>query len=132
MATANIFKVSVLPANFSPNGIYLVPGDAGLVELYVANNTGSSVRKLDPTAEIMSGFLAFSDTAPDLQTTDSPMWWNTATGTLYVRFRAQNGSQSWVEAAPATDFPAFGGNGTANTMSHSDHWHDSMEIHSEW
>lgn len=132
MAQMKAHKVLALPDNFAPNDIYYLAKAPGIVEIYVANSTGTSARKVDQTQEILAQFMSTSATAPDLIETDYLLWWNSTKGTLYVRFVNPDGQAQWVEAAPATDFPAFAGNGTANTMSHSDHWHDNIHIEAEW
>lgn len=55
-ADLKVYKVSVLPATFVASAIYLVPvsGSATLLDIYVADSTGTTVRNIISKSEIAS------------------------------------------------------------------------------
>lgn len=131
MASSKFFKVLALPSTLVANAFYAVGKTGNLVDLYVVNSAGTIARKLDPTDDVIATMIATGTTAPAPASTKAVFWWNPNTGTLFYRYN-NSGNPQWVEAMPSQVVPQFAGNGTANTMSHSDHYHTTLDIESQW
>lgn len=121
-----IKKVASVP---QPDGQGKYVGDTlyfvrsgGRLELWLTSADGSTISHLPTQAEILSSTVAYQDLPPALPN-EIPFWMNTSTFTLYVQYD-DGRSVQWVEAIPSHHVPEFGGNGTAETMSRSDHHHD--------
>lgn len=131
MALFKIKKVNALPAEFEANTMYAVADGAAALKVFISSDDALSVRNIPTSDEMMSSVILFSETAPAL-TVPQLFWWDTTVGCMYVKYN-DGTRQQWIEGAPAIPFPAFGGNGTAETMSRSDHWHDTIRVESpEW
>lgn len=131
MAEQSFLKVLALPEQFTPNAVYMVSAaGSSTFELYVANNAGTAVRKLDPGEEILSKVVSYDAVAPDPATTPYKFWWDASTGALFVRYENE-GQPTWVEAMPSNVLE-LDGNGTSNKAARADHTHDSVQIESDW
>ncbi len=132
--TAKLFKVAALPQTLEPNGIYFVKNATGF-DLYVADKTGASTSKLDIADEVTANLVATAPTAPDPETSPAVMWWDSSSGTLFVKYES-NGVKTWVEAQPTQPIPQFGAtgglNGVADTMARSDHEHNHLVVEADW
>ena len=115
-----------------PNTLYLVKSATGeLVNAYVTNTAGDAILRFADEQYIRRNYITVSDTPPDLPC-ETQLWWDSATGNMFIQYDDGN-SVSWVEAIPGQVLPEFGGNGVANTMSRSDHFHYGVELTSaEW
>lgn len=131
MAEQSFLKVLALPEQFTPNAVYMVSAaESSTFELYVANNAGTAVRKLDPGEEILSKVVSYDAVAPDPALTPYKFWWDATTGALFVRYENE-GQPTWVEAMPSNVLE-LDGNGTSNKAARADHTHDSVQIESDW
>lgn len=127
MSSLTFKKVNALPLTYTPSTMYMVKtARPGIAEIFISDNTGTSVMHLSTSEDILQESVLFSVTAPSTDTT-SKFWWKTDTGALFVLY--DDGTDvNWVEASPSIAVPEFDGNGTANTMARSDHWHDSLVL----
>jgi len=122
----------VLPQTYTPDTLYFVKNAAsGLMGIYVSDSLGQTVRHVITREEIVSNYITISDTAPALPH-ETQLWWSSVTGTLYIQYFDGN-NILWVEAINSITVPEFAGNGTANTMSRSDHYHTTITLSAaEW
>lgn len=131
MALFNIRKVAALPAIFEANTMYAVADGVAGLKLFISSDDALSVRHLPTSDEMISSVIVFSETPPAL-TVPQLFWWDATTGSLCIKYN-DGDRQQWVESAPSIPFPAFGGNGEAETMARSDHWHNSVRVeNAEW
>lgn len=123
-------QASAVPQTWEGNTFYMITDGVGGMAIYVTNDDGSEVRHTPLVSELGGKAVVFAETAPDPLTTPEGMWWDTTNGVLFIKY--DDGSTvAWVEASPSPsvpDVPAFAGNGVADTMSRSDHWHESVTI----
>lgn len=136
MATAKIHKVLALPGVLEANAIYMIPqADPDTFLLYAANSAGTAVKQLGVSGEVLAGVIVTSPTAPDPATSDAMFWWDSGSGSLFVKY-VSNGEPAWVEAQPTAIVPQFEGSGglfgVKDTMARSDHSHESIVIDAEW
>lgn len=123
-------RAAALPALKEANTFYMISNGAELLEIHVTNEDNSQCRRIPLESDLAVQTVAFSTTAPALDGKES-FWWETSTGILFVKFD-NAGSPVWVEAVPSVSLPDFAGNGTAVTMSRSDHWHEGVMVHGTW
>lgn len=121
-----IIKALALPAVLVPNATYLIADGDTLFKMYVVNSDGSAARHIASTDEILSQTVLVSDTAP-AASVPQMLWWDSVSATLFVKFNHGNGVD-WMEAMPSLTIPDFAGNGTATTVSRSDHFHTTISI----
>lgn len=59
-----------------------------------------------------------------------PLWYHTDLLKTFVNLAETLGVDDdvWVDSNPVPTLPAFGGNGEAETMARSDHWHDGARV----
>lgn len=127
MSALIVKKVNALPLVYTPNTLYLVKTEiAGIMEMFLSNNTGDNVLHLSTSNDVLESSVLFSTTAPSVDT-PSKFWWKSDSASLFVLYN-DGSSKHWVEASPSIAVPEFDGNGTANTMARSDHWHDSIVL----
>ena len=129
--TISIQKVTALPSRDLVTNLYPVntlffvkAGD--FFELHLTSNDGATIKRLPTVEDINSNLPIFSTTPPPLPSV-SKFWYHTGEGSLYVAYD-DGTSENWVEALSTIEFPTFAGNGTAETMSRSDHHHDSTYV----
>ena len=128
----NFTKVSALPEVLVANTMYIVPSSkkAGLVDFYITDRDGQHAYNNMGVNDLNSIF-SYATEAPDLSGLEV-FWWDPVAGQLMVKYN-DGSNVGWIEATPATPVPGFGGNGTAATMSHSDHTHETIDlIESDW
>lgn len=115
-----------------PSTLYLVKGaTAGRLKIFVSDSLGEQLLEASNDEDIFSSYITISDTTPALPHSRQ-LWWNSATGVLYVQYN-DGSAYHWVEAISNLGVPEFAGNGTASTMSRSDHWHEGVMLSvSEW
>ena len=132
MTSLIVKRVNALPMVYSANTLYLVKTSRpGIMEMYLSNAAADSVFHLSTADDVLQESVLFSNTAPSIDTT-SKLWWKTDTATLFVLYD-DGDSKNWVEASPNIAVPEFDGNGVADTMARSDHWHDSLVLQgAEW
>ena len=124
-------KVLELPQTLTANTIYFVPGErSGMLDIYVSDDSGDVAYRTTSTSDI-TDIYSTAETAPAISGNEL-LWWDPTTGSLMVKYN-DGTSTNWIEATPAIAIPAFAGNGTAETMSRSDHFHSSVEmVACEW
>ncbi len=115
-----------------PSTLYLVKGETiGRLKIYVSDSLGENLLEASNDADIFSSYITVSETTPALPHSRQ-LWWNSTNGTLYVQYD-DGTTLSWVEAVSSVKIPEFAGNGEANTMSRSDHWHEGVMLSkSDW
>lgn len=116
--------VDALPTEgFVPNAIYLfkAPG-AEQAQMYKADNAGTSLVKFSDSVDIKNS-LMFTGNVPPALDAGYVLWYNTDEFALFL-----NTGEAWVEAIAVPEIPAFAGNGEANTMARSDHYHEGFVI----
>ena len=126
MAIFNIRKVITLPLEFEPNTLYAIPDGVTGLKLYMSSDDGATVRSVPTSDELMSSMIVFSITAPAVEVPQL-FWWDVSTGTLFVKYDDGDRVQ-WVEGSPSIPFPSFAGNGVAESMARSDHWHNTITV----
>lgn len=119
-----------LPAQLEPSTFYMIAQGDQLMEIHVTNADASQVRRVPLKEDIVTDVVSHVETAPDV-TGPEYFWLEPSTGTLFVKYE-NNGNPVWIEAAPSVAVPEFGGNGSATTMSRSDHTHDSVGVQGNW
>jgi hypothetical protein len=131
-SSLRIEKCLALPLEYTANTLYLVKeANSNIVKVFISDNTGATLGHVPTTEDILGSTILYSDTTPELPNS-SMFWWDTTTGALYVQFISGE-TTVWVEAMPSIDVPEFGGDGTADTMSRSDHTHSLITLTvSEW
>lgn len=134
MATTKLYKVAALPQTLEANAVYFVKNPTGF-DLYIANSAGTEASKLAIADEVTANLVATSPVPPDPETSPAVMWWDSSSGTLFVKYES-NGKQAWVEAQPTQPIPVFGGTGglygTSENMARDDHQHDKLVIEADW
>lgn len=134
MAQTKLYKLAVLPQTYEADAVYFIKNSTGF-DLYIANKDGTGVVKLDIADEVTGNLVATSPVAPDPAVSPAVMWWDSSTGTLFVKYES-NGVKTWVEAQPSQPILQFAGTGgdfgTADTMARSDHSHSSFVIEADW
>jgi hypothetical protein len=115
-----------------PSTLYLVKGaTAGRLKIFVSDSLGENLLEASNDEDIFSSYITLNATAPALPHSRQ-LWWNTTNGVLYVQYD-DGASIHWVEAINSVKVPEFSGNGAANTMSRSDHWHEGVVLSkSDW
>ncbi len=115
-----------------PSTLYLVKGaTAGRLKIYVSDSLGENLLEASNDEDIFSSYITVTGTAPALPHSRQ-LWWNTVNGVLYVQYN-DGSTVHWVEAINSVKVPEFAGNGVANTMSRSDHWHEGVVLSkSDW
>lgn len=128
----NFLKLNALPSTFVPNTAYLIAkAGTSFFDLYISSTDGSAVKHIANMDDMLGNTVLYADAPPTLPN-KSPLWWNTATGVLFIQY-VNGASQSWVEAISSVAIPEFAGTGTAITMSRSDHTHSSILLaDAEW
>lgn len=122
----NIVRVNALPGELEANTIYMVKGVGTELELYVTGDDVLQVRHIPTRGELLQGVVMYSPEAPVLPSA-TPLWYDTTSLTLFVQY-TDGTETAWVEAIPSIAVPDFAGNGTANTMARSDHFHTSIDL----
>lgn len=125
MSQINIARVLALPEIPVVNTLYFVSIPGNKMELHFCGESGAT-KHISTEEEVLNQVTVRSPTPPALPC-KSPLWWNTAEGTLYVQYNDGN-SDYWVEAISSIVVPDFAGTGTANTMARSDHNHDETYV----
>lgn len=121
-----IIKALTLPDVLVPNATYLISDGVEHFKMFVTTSDGTSARRIANTEDILSQTVLVSDTAPDA-TVPQMLWWDSVSATLFVKFNHGNGVD-WMEAMPSLTIPDFAGNGTATTVSRSDHFHTTITV----
>lgn len=88
MASMIFRKVSALPSTFEPDAVYLVSTADGKFKMYLADNTGTSVKEQEGAAGgggSNSEAVVTSVSRPDPVTTAENFWWNPSTDSLYIK-----------------------------------------------
>lgn len=88
MASMIFRKVSALPSTFEPDAVYLVSTAGGKFKMYLADNTGTSVKEQEGAAGGGGGnseAVVTSVSRPDPVTTAENFWWNPSTDSLYIK-----------------------------------------------
>ena len=132
MSHLRIVKCAALPLNYTQDTLYLVKAPTSpVIEVYVSSNDGESISHVSTMQDILEASVAYSPTPPEFPCA-ARFWWDTSTGALFVQY--DDGlSSMWVEAMPSIAVPEFGGNGEAETMARSDHWHEGVLLmKNEW
>lgn len=123
-AKLTISRVTALPNTIASNTMYIVKGSNGLIDIYVAGNDPTSIQHVATQSETIAQVVVYSDTTPSTGVPQK-LWFNTATMTLFTKYD-DGASVNWVEALPTVAIPEFAGTGSAPTMAHSDHDHDTI------
>lgn len=135
MATTVINKVSALPGVLVANAMYAVADGPDRFKFYMADNTGTTARRVDQTQEVLDQVVAVSETAPDLAVSKARFWLDSSRGILFVRYE-NAGNPIWMEAQSSAQLPEFAGTGglfgTADTVARGDHQHDHLVIEADW
>ena len=121
---------TVLPAQTEASTFYMISSGAELLEIHVTNADNSQCRRIPLQDDFTFNLINFSEEAPSFEIPQD-LWWDTSTGTLFVKY-ANDGDMVWVEAIPSVTMPEFAGNGVANTMSRSDHWHEGVMVQGDF
>ena len=128
----NFVKVPSLPAEFAANTFYLVAEGEDLLSIYVTGNDAAVVRHIPLASEMAESTVVFAATAPDVATTKQRIWWETTTGSMFVRL-GEGADSVWVEPTTNIVLPSFAGTGEADTMARSDHHHEGVMVHAiDW
>ena len=123
-----VLVVDTLPVdNFEPHALYLFkPQDAEFGKLYKANAAGPALILFSDAVDTKKSIVHKGITAP-VAGTNTPLWYNTEDLTLYVNLPIE-GVDNWVEAIAMPVMPDFAGNGEAETMARSDHYHTGTVV----
>lgn len=115
----------IVPA---PNTMYFVQStEDGIFDIYLSDEAGTVVRRSANEQHILQNYITIADVAPALPC-KTQLWWSSATAALCIQYEVIEGTYAWVEIIPSFSIPEFAGNGTANTMSRSDHYHYSLRF----
>lgn len=116
----------------SPNTLYFVQETGSeVLNVYLSDKDGTSYKRIADEGYILRNHVTVSDTAPTLPC-ETQLWWNSAEGSLYIQYN-DGVNENWVEAFTGPAIPEFAGNGEADTMARSDHFHYGIELtNNEW
>lgn len=120
--------VDTLPtSNFHPGAIYLYKETgAAQAQMYRANNAGTALVKFSDSVDIKKTLMHRGD-EPPVNGSGHVLWYKTDEYTLFLNM-PEDGNDIWVEATALQALPEFAGNGTATTMSRSDHTHEGFMV----
>lgn len=131
------FEIKIIPAlakpvsDIVPHALYLVKETgAEFAQLYKANGEGTAVTLFSDRVDTNKALLHVGPAVPP-QGSGHRLWYDDDKLVLYINLGTDD--DTWVTAFSAPTQSEFAGNGTADTMSRSDHYHNGVVVESpEW
>lgn len=120
--------VDVKPvAPFQPFTVYFVK-EAGKTkaQMYKSNLAGDDLVEFGPEIDGSTKVLHIGDTAP--AEAGYKFWYDNNELQLYVNLTPEGGTDNFVNANTPGALPSFAGNGEAETMARSDHYHEGTRV----
>ncbi len=107
MAAMKFRKVSALPGTYEPNIMYMVSTGPDQFDIYVSDETGVSVKKVNGGSSAGGGGVIISVSEPDASVVPEDFWWKPDTSKLYIKYEIA-GVPGWVnviDSAPIEPLP---------------------------